>query len=79
MCFEQIKPKRHTGTFQEETLNQMYNSFKLVRENAAEAQGVMKAYFDRTAKERSYKVGDVVMLHFTCVRDCKPELLFTQA
>ena len=68
VCFEQIKPKRHTGTFQEETLNQMYNSFKLVRENSSEAQGVMKAYFDRTAKERNYEVGDVVMLHLPIVK-----------
>ena len=49
-------------------MNQMYNSFKLVRENATEAQGIMKAYFDRTAKERNYTVGDVVMLHLPVIK-----------
>ena len=68
VCFEQIKPKRQTGTFQEETLNQMYNSFKLVRDNSLEAQGIMKSYFDRTAKDRTYKVGDTVMLNLPVVK-----------
>ena len=67
-----IDKVKYKDDYVTETMAMMMNAYKATKDNLENSTQLAKQYLDKSAKERPFKVGDVVMLHVPVIKlHCK--------